>query len=380
MYRTCIFCAANLGANESVEEFPVGRALAFDAWKGRLWAVCPKCTRWNLAPIDERWEAVESAEKQFADARLRVQSENIGLARLRDGTRLIRVGDALPREFAAWRYGDELVRRRKRAFLWGGIGLAGAAVAGTGVVAFAGLAAAAPAIHLVLNGGQLLHAAWLVRNQSAVVHRVPAERSGTGAELVVRIADVRFARVVPGAPGSEIALRFPDTRPPTRVEQGGVVRWVPPPPIRLQGVDAERVLARTLVRVNRSGAPLREVDQALNRLTEGATREAFLRQLASREQGLFSQWGGANSGRIPDVRGGMRRLVGTFRGERIGAAAMPLPPPQLPQADRLALEMALHEESERQALEGELAALEAAWREAEEIARIADALPGEPPE
>jgi hypothetical protein len=40
----------------------------------------------------------------------------------------------------------------------------------------------------------------------------------------------------------------------------------------------------------------------------------------------------------------------------------------------LALEMALHEESERRALQGELAGLEAAWREAEEIAQIADSL------
>jgi hypothetical protein len=39
---------------------------------------------------------------------------------------------------------------------------------------------------------------------------------------------------------------------------------------------------------------------------------------------------------------------------------------------RLALEMAAHEEHERRALEGELALLEAAWREAEEVARIAD--------
>jgi hypothetical protein len=37
--------------------------------------------------------------------------------------------------------------------------------------------------------------------------------------------------------------------------------------------------------------------------------------------------------------------------------------------------MALQEEAERRALEGELAALEAAWREAEEIASIADSLP-----
>ena len=34
--------------------------------------------------------------------------------------------------------------------------------------------------------------------------------------------------------------------------------------------------------------------------------------------------------------------------------------------------MATHEESERRALEGELALLETAWQEAEEIAAIAD--------
>jgi hypothetical protein len=39
---------------------------------------------------------------------------------------------------------------------------------------------------------------------------------------------------------------------------------------------------------------------------------------------------------------------------------------------KLAIEMAVHEESERRALAGELLTLEAAWREAEEIASIAD--------
>ena len=34
--------------------------------------------------------------------------------------------------------------------------------------------------------------------------------------------------------------------------------------------------------------------------------------------------------------------------------------------------MASHEEQERHALEGELALLEAAWKEAEEVAQIAD--------
>jgi len=51
---------------------------------------------------------------------------------------------------------------------------------------------------------------------------------------------------------------------------------------------------------------------------------------------------------------------------------------KLARPESLALEMALHEETERRALQGELAALEAAWREAEEIAGIADALPDDP--
>jgi hypothetical protein len=46
----------------------------------------------------------------------------------------------------------------------------------------------------------------------------------------------------------------------------------------------------------------------------------------------------------------------------------------LPLEIRLALEMASHEDTERRALEGELALLEAAWRQAEEIASIADDL------
>jgi len=45
---------------------------------------------------------------------------------------------------------------------------------------------------------------------------------------------------------------------------------------------------------------------------------------------------------------------------------------RLPAVDRLALEMAANEDIERRALLGELDALHAAWREAEEIAAIAD--------
>jgi len=46
----------------------------------------------------------------------------------------------------------------------------------------------------------------------------------------------------------------------------------------------------------------------------------------------------------------------------------------LPAETRLAIEMAVNEENERRALEGELAILEMAWKDAEEIAAIADGL------
>ena len=47
---------------------------------------------------------------------------------------------------------------------------------------------------------------------------------------------------------------------------------------------------------------------------------------------------------------------------------------KMPAPTKLALEMALHEEQERRAFEGELWRLERAWEEAEEIAAISDSL------
>src|SRR5690349_6105166 len=140
MYATCLFCNRPLGANESIEHFPVGRRLAFDAAKGRLWVVCPACERWNLTPLEERWEAIEDAERLYRGTRLRAATDQIGLARLRDGTELVRIGEPLRPEFAAWRYGDQFGRRRKRQMLLAGAGLtaigaviAGGAAAGIGI-------------------------------------------------------------------------------------------------------------------------------------------------------------------------------------------------------------------------------------------------------
>jgi hypothetical protein len=78
MYSACIFCNRPLGSNSVIEEFPVGRRLAFDAEKGRLRVVCRSCERWNLSPLEQRWEAVEAAERLFRGTRLRVSTENVG--------------------------------------------------------------------------------------------------------------------------------------------------------------------------------------------------------------------------------------------------------------------------------------------------------------
>ena len=92
MYTTCMFCTKPLGSNEVVEHFPVGRRLAFDAARGRLWVVCRKCERWNLSPIEERWEAVETCERIFMDTRVRVSTANVGLAKHPEGLELVRIG------------------------------------------------------------------------------------------------------------------------------------------------------------------------------------------------------------------------------------------------------------------------------------------------
>ncbi|MBL0892662.1 MAG: hypothetical protein IBJ19_18905, partial [Gemmatimonadaceae bacterium] len=149
MYSTCIHCAKPLGANESVEALPIGRRLAFDAAKGRLWVVCRACERWNLTPFDARWEAIEQAERLFRDTRVRVSTDNIGLARMRDGTDLVRIGAPQRPEFAAWRYGDQFGRRRRRVMMYTAAGVAGVGAIAAGAVATgAGLALVVPAFQL----------------------------------------------------------------------------------------------------------------------------------------------------------------------------------------------------------------------------------------
>lgn len=379
MYTTCIFCSGSLGTNEAIEGFPVGQRVAFDAWQGRLWSVCSRCGRWNLAPMEERWEAIEAADRLFTDTRSRVQSENIGLARLRDGTRLVRVGKALPGELAAWRYGSQLISRRRQNIAMFGA----AAVAGVAIVAGLPLIASAGVPLSVFSAGLNLHNVVHMRRQRMrVVHRLPAAQSPTGSDLAIRRWHLYNAVLAQDESG-----RFALDLPPVVAQKEERVRGFrepvaePAAPVRVLGEEARRVVARAMTDYNSRGAGRTDVERALQAIEAAGGADAFAAQAAASGAAIVKNIRGAPPrGPAPSLRS----VLGTFRGE-----VMPITKyrglfddgrPQLGKTDALALEMALQEEAERRALEGELAALEAAWREAEEIARIADALPGEPPE
>lgn len=312
MYTTCMFCRKSLGANEVVETFPVGRRLAFDAARGRLWVVCRKCERWNLTPLEERWEAVEDCERIFRGARLRVSTGNIGLARHPEGLTLVRIGEPPRPEFAAWRYGDQFGRRRRRMAL--------SAAAGLGVAAVAGGPVGVGSALLMLVVGT-------PRQQWRRVVEIP--RHGRSA-IVVRGGAVGHTRIRLSEDGANLRLQVPN--------------WgIAVESVWLEGEEARRVAAILLPVVNRAGGRKRTVSDAVDLIETAGGPEPLVTDLASSDD---FHWHGGTPGYL---------------------AKMPGP-------TRLALEMSLHEETERRALEGELRLLERAWREAEEIAAIADSL------
>jgi hypothetical protein len=338
MYTTCLFCNGDLGRNEVVEAFPVGRRLAFDGAKGRLWVVCRRCERWNLTPLEERWEAIEACEREFRSTRLRVSTDEIGLARLKEGLELVRIGAPQRPEMAAWRYGDQFGRRRRRhyALLAGGVAVASVVVVAGPMLGLIGAGAFQPTLNL-LNAGRSIYRA------RKVIH-VP----GAGGEATkVRLADVDKVRL--SSEDGNVVLRLPVARIRHVLPSVPVVPWWRydrGEQRTLTGEDAIRAAGVLLPSLNQRGGSADEVQRAVGLLEASATPEQLYRHAAQL---------------IPrQSRSGLRRAKSNDLLKN------------LPAVDRLALEMAAHEDSERRALEGELHVLEAAWRDAEEIAGIAD--------
>jgi len=387
MYTTCLWCTASLGHNEVLPSFPVGRRFAFDARRGRLWVICPHCDRWNLTPLDERWEAIEAAERLFRDTGTRYSTDRIGLAQLGDGIDLVRVGDALRPELAAWRYGRMLARIASPGASGASKAVALVARSVIGAAERAERAAGRAArltrpfveriatpFRDVAPRGEDVQLWWRLHvHAERVAHVCAAQVRDDDGERVVP-AVVRFKHLV----HAEL-VRPNDRSDPWRLDvphDGGV--------LTLRGSDGLRVAGKLLAGLNTRWPSGETVRLAVRKLEDAGHPDSFFHRVIS--LAMRTNWGRVDvpalpSAFVPGPASTTTEALALYITNRsfwgrggIGSEAR-TPLPRLQAVDRLALEMAANEDVERRALEGELAELEAAWREAEEIAAIADALP-----
>lgn len=356
MYSSCLFCHTDLGANHALPSFPVGRRLAYDASRGRLWVICTRCGRWNLTPLDERWEAIDEAERQFRGTRLRMSTDNVGLARFRSGFELVRIGPALLPEIASWRYGTRLARFEPEEEAQRGL-----FIRGTRLIARATASALVGYAHAVgFSDDAVLRMRTFRRSQGVLLRT----NDQYGHPIVVRYAHLGNAELVRPEKDAPWQLKLDhDTGTATLAES-----------------PALRVAGKLLATLNVGVASQSEVHHAISKLDEAGDPEGYFTRVAS--LALRTSWG-----RFPDAPEESHEQHGSFserlalqlanrsfwgRGGTNSEEATPLF--RLPAVDRLALEMAANEDIERRALLGELDALHKAWKDAEEIAAIADEL------
>ena len=359
MYSACLFCNADLGENDQLPTSPVGSRVAFDEARGRLWVVCPRCARWNLTPLEERWEAIEQCERLYRGTRLRASSDNIGLARLRSGLELVRIGPALYPEIASWRYGTRLLRPDADA---PGSDV-GRILRGTRALARSAASA-------------VVRSAYAAGLSSDVVLRM--HTLGRGGTVLARAADehgravtIRYAHI------ESAELIRPERDEPWRLRvqhDRGFVTLTDSPGLRVAG--------KMLATLNFGAATEEDIGRAASKLDDAGDPENFFSRVAS--LAIRTSWGrdpnaprehaAEPAGRSFAEKLALRLATRSFWAHG-GTGSQELATlHRLPTIDRLALEMAANEDFERRALAGELAALRDAWRDAEEIAAIADNL------
>ena len=318
MYSTCLYCNKDLGANEVLEPLPIGRRVAFDAAQGRLWVVCRSCEKWNLVPFDTRLETIDMCERLFGETRVRFSTDNIGIARLKEGLELVRIGPAQRPEFAAWRYGDQFGRRRrKHALVVAGIAAVTGAVMLGGHELFVVLRAAG------ISGGMgwqaIIQGNNLYQRRRAVVH-IPVRDGVGGAMTTKQVREATIQRF--GRQSWSLYV------PMYRTSHAGIATGWKDRGVKLYGLHAIEALGKIMPRLNAKGGSQKAVREAVDLMEERPPLDNPL-------PGLLTK---------------------------------------MDQTVRLALEMAAHEDTERTALAGELKLLERQWQEAEAVAKIADSL------
>lgn len=297
----CVFCNHDLGGADS-------RA-AFDPWLGRLWRVCGSCRRWNVVPLEDRWETLEEYERDARDGKSRLRTEHLDLVQSTSG-QLIRVGRAPRPELAGWRYSDVLpqVAIRGGLLAWLRRLFLGMPSAPLGYDAGYG----------ALMSDQQLNRRWFA---SPFLEHAPTL---TAAFLHVPLADACPACYEPLAiaPWSFQALRLTrDGGRPATVATCGLCGTESAQPV-------ERARAGLRLGLSVVNRPLRDrslVEQAASALDRTEGPEGWLHALAAEDATLG----------------------------------------ELDTAERLALGIALDEQGEAELLEEE-------WREAEELAQIVD--------
>jgi len=307
MYRTCAFCNGKLDGDGGPSGLGVGRRLAFDEWRSRLWVICPKCSRWNLAPLEERLEQIEALARAAREGRVAAATEQVALIRWQ-GYDLVRVGKPPRLEFATWRYGERLKARRREQLKF----VVPLTVATVGLAVAVNVAAGGSVGVFVWNMPRM--AQWMYRGivgrrAVGLVEPPNCERCGTVMRLQAR--HMAHARVVP------------DTK-------------------------ADLGLVLSCPSCHAEGAMLIG-PEAQAALRQGLTYLALTRRRRERAE---------DAARLVEGAGGPERLIRDVARRELTLRSI------APER-RLALEMAVDEQAE-------MAALERQWREAEEIADIAD--------
>ena len=311
MFKACAFCNAPFDGDGGHSGLGVGRRLAFDEWRGRLWVVCSRCSRWNLTPLDDRLERIEAVARAARDeqggSRVVAATAQVSLIRWQRYD-LVRVGKPPRVELATWRYGERL-RTRQRERMKVVVPLTVAAI-GLGIAA--NVAAGGGLGVFVWNLHRLVDSAYIgLVGRRRVVLSEPPICAHCGALMNLRARHVQFARVVPDA-HAEVAVVLSC---PTCRREGA----------HLTGGDAVQVLRQGLTYLNVTRSGRRRAEDAARVVDQIGGADRLVHDVARREVTLRS-----------------------LRPER-----------------RLALEMAVDERAEVEELERQ-------WREAEEIAEIAD--------
>lgn len=330
MFATCLFCDASFGRNSVLEHLPTGRRFAYDPAKGRVWVVCRACDRWNLTPLDDRLEVMEEMESIVTTSvAAPASTPRVSLVR-RGGIELIRLGVTDAVEIAAWRYGSRLHHRRRDLVLqiafWAFIPSLIASLL-THHTALALTSGVAMVVSQIPN---LIAAAWAHWRMLARTEDV------NGAPAVVRPSDLRRAFLLP--PGGGETWRV-------EIAHRGA-------PVIVSGAEARTILARLLPIANVYGASASEQRAALD---------------------VIDRLGEA--GVIQDAGAWATRRV-KMRWWRVPVSAREVPGSiaSIPASRRLALEMVIHRQVEREMAIALGASVEREWVDAEQVAAIADDL------